>query len=179
MTGDWTDYAIHPDGRRERVGEGRNLIVNTAYVSMALAVATGGVSLWWAVGNGNTSDSAAWDAGIQDGTLKPATTDTKLANETFRKAILPADIVFVNAVGVESAAPTNRIRLKVTLDFTEANGSLREFAVYGGKAGSVTAANPRPISGTKDSGYLFNRKLHRTYEKLSSVQLERQLIITF
>jgi len=188
MRGDWQDFAVHPDGRRELVDEGQNLILNSAYVLMALAMtqdASVSGLLWWAVGDGNlgatTGETTTWDAGVASGTIKPAATDTQLLRETFRKAIQPSDIVFVDDAGNVSVAPTNRLRIKVTLDYNEpvGGGKLREWSLFGGSTAALSASNPKPVSSAANSGYAVNRKVHKTYDKLTSVQLERQLILTF
>lgn len=176
MRGDWQDFEILPDGTRRLIAEGRNLVVNTAYVAMAMAMkqnpAYGGF-LYWAVGDGGaTATTAAWDAGVIAGTIAPAKTNTKLVREVFRKAISPANIVFLNAVGAVSATPTNRLQITIIFDENEPSGSgptdLREWGVFGGDA--TAAAN---------SGRLINRKVHKTYTKSTVSKLERVLRFTF
>ena len=175
MIGEWKDYLVHPDGRRELVDEGRNLIVNGAFIVVAMCLkqdpAFAGV-MYWALGDGNTVDTAGWDAGVLAGTTVPVKTDAALANEIFRKAVLPADITFVDGAGNLSGTPTNR--LKITVTFLEAEPSaggtvnLREWGLYGGNA-----------TGAAGSGYLINRKVHKTYAKSNLSQLERVLVFTF
>lgn len=188
MTGEWKDFVVHPDGRRELIDEGKNLVVNSAYVVMALAMkqdANAKGFLYWAVGDGNlgatAGDTTTWDTGVQNGTIKALATDIALARETFRKLINPSDIVFVDSVGAVSTVPTNRLRITVTLDFLEpvGGGKLREWGIFGGSTAALSATNPKPVSGAANSGYLINRKTHKTYDKATSVQLERQLVFTF
>lgn len=173
MIGEVESYAVLKDGTRELFEKGNNLVVNSAYIAMAIAMKSGANKgfLYWAMGDGNTTDSAAWDAGVADGTIKPAKTDTKLARETFRKLIADADIEFVDSVGAVSASPTNRLRIKIIFEENEPGGPLnylREWGIFGATA---TAA--------ADSGYLVNRKVHATYEKTDVVQIERTLTFTF
>lgn len=180
MRGDWQDYIIHPDGRRELHDEGRNLIVNSAYVAIASAMkrdpAYGGF-MYWAVGDGNTTSTATWDAGVllpegDPGRIAPAATDAQLAREIFRKLIDPADIVFIDSLGNPSGTPTNRLQIKVT--FTESEPgtdpsyAFREWGLYGGNA-----------TGAANSGILINHKVHKTYEKTPDARLERILRFTF
>jgi hypothetical protein len=188
MTGEWRDFLIHPDGRRELVGEGKNLVVNSAYTVMALAMKQNPDAkgfLYWAVGDGNmgatAGDTTTWDTGVQAGTIKALATDIALARETFRKLIDPSNIVFVDSANVVSTVPTNRLRITVTLDFNEpaGGGKLREWGIFGGSTAALSASNPKPVSATANSGYLINRKTHKTYDKPTSVQLERQLVFTF
>ena len=182
MRGDWEDYLLHPDGRRELVGKGQNLVVNSAYIAMAMAMkldpAYDGF-MYWAVGDGNLGGAGAspgWDAGVAGLTIQPLPTDTQLAREIYRKVILPADIKFVDSLGALTAGggatPSNRLR--ITSTFTESEPAptgtfyFREWGIFGGNA-----------TGTALSGYLINRKVHTTYEKTNLAQLQRQLTFTF
>ena len=179
MVGEWQDFAIHPDGRRELIAEGRNLVVNNAHIVLAMVMKQDpsyGGFLYWAVGDGNMGDSAdtpAWDAGVEDGSIAPNVSDTQLAREIYRKAIQPSDIVFIDAAGNISATPTNRLQISLTFNEDEPynDGTIayfREWGLYGGDA-----------TGTLNSGYLINRKVHKTYEKTNVSKLERVLRFTF
>lgn len=175
MVGEWKDYIIHPDGRAELVDEGRNLVVNSAYIVMAMCMKQDpsfGGFLWWAVGDGNTDDTASWDAGVVSGAIQPSKADTRLAREIFRKKIEPEDIQFIDSAGNPSVNPTNRLQITVEFLEDEPDGTavrdFREWGIFGGNATS-----------TKDSGYLINRKVHKTYQKSPLSRLRRVLLFTF
>lgn len=174
MKGEIWDFLIHPNGWRELIDRSHNLVVNTAYVVVAMAMkldpANGGF-MYWALGDGNTSDTSTWDAGVDDGSIVPQTTDTQLAREIYRKAIQASDIQYIDSLGNVSASPTNRLQITVTFNENEPGAGtyyLREWGIFGGDA-----------TGTAGSGYLINRKVHRTYEKTNLSKLERVLRFTF
>jgi hypothetical protein len=115
---------------------------------------------YWAVGSGNPSMS-------NTSPDTPSVTDTKLLAETFRKAIAPTDIAFLDTNNVVTASVTNKIQVSVTFTESEANGELREFGLYGGNA-----------TATKDSGIMINRKIHPLIYKTSGMRLDRVIRIT-
>lgn len=139
-----------------------NLVVDSCSVLIAglMKGALNGVQ-YFAVGSG----SASWNNASLP---SPATTDTKLLNETYRKAITGSDIKFIDANNVESSSPTNRLQITVTFNESEANGELRELGLFGGNA-----------SSTKNSGYMLNRKIHALIYKTSGMKLERIIRFTF
>lgn len=107
-----------------------------------------------AVGEGQ----ASWD------TVPPAQpkADTTLDTEVFRKAIAAADMVFVDALGGSVVTgPTRFIRVVVVFGQSEANGTLREFGMFGGDA-----------TVTLDSGQIFN------WVVTSRVDKDTNMIIT-
>jgi hypothetical protein len=173
MEGYWEDYELHPDGRRVLVRSGRNMVMNTAYVVMAALLkrdATyGNGFLYWAVGDGNTTNTATWDAGVAAGTTVPAPTETHLLRETYRKAVQLADIEYVDSGNNTSATPTNRLRVTMTLGNTEpaVDSDLREWGLFAGNAGA--GAN---------TGLMVNHKVHATYRKQTGVTLQRVLYFT-
>lgn len=174
MRGEIQTYAIHPDGTRELIEEGNNLVVNTAYVAIAMAMSMDPSYdgfMYWAVGTGDGSSKEVWDAGVEDGSIAPSTTDTALDNEIYRKAITAADIEFIDSQNNTSETPTNRLRITVTFEETEPYSDqtayLREWGIFGGDA-----------TGTLGSGYLINRKVHKEYEKTQFSKLERVLRFT-
>lgn len=116
---------------------------------------------YFAVGSGSSS----WNNASLP---SPAAGDTKLLNETYRKAITANDIKFIDANNAESATPTNRLQISVTFEESEANGELRELGLFGGNA-----------SSTKNSGYMLNRKIHSLIYKTSGMKLERIIRFTF
>lgn len=177
MIGEFRDEEILPDGSRRLVAEGRNLVVNSAAVAIALAMRpvtspSNQGFLWMAVGDGNTTDSTAWDAGITGNTIVAAESDSGMLRETYRKAVTPTDVTFVDGAGNESASPTNRLKIVMTLVVNEPSSSgnvdLREWGFFGGDATS-----------TAGTGKLINRKVHKTYLKTPAAQLQRTLIFSF
>ena len=175
MKGEIWDYEVLPDGSRRLIGHGENLVVNTAYIAIAMAMkldpANGGF-MYWALGDGDGSNTADWDAGVVDGSKAPTLGDTVLANEIFRKAIVAGDIDFIDGAGNVSGTPTNRLEIRITFANNEPSGvsdtDLREWGIFGGDA-----------TGTADSGYMINRKVHKTFTKTTVASLERVLRFTF
>lgn len=178
MQGEYSDFLVYPNGERVLIGSGQNLVVNSAYVVMAMCMkqdpAYGGF-LYWAVGDGNVgagAGTAAWDAGVAGGTIAPLATATTLLNEIYRKAVVPADITFIDGAGIASGTPTNRLQILATFLEDEPGGGgdfyLREFGLFGGTA-TLTA----------DSGYQINHKVHATYVKNNLARLERRLRFRF
>jgi hypothetical protein len=174
MRGDWQDFETI-DGETRLVQEGRNLIVDSAYKVVAAAMKLDpDHQLWWAVGDGNTVDTATWDAGVLDLSISPDAADTQLLQEIFRKQILPSDMIFVDDDDNESGVPTNRIQITLLLEEDEPTNDpdeeifLREWGIFGGYA-----------TVTPNSGTLLNRKVHVTYEKRIYSQLTRVLRLTF
>jgi len=161
--GEVTDRLI--DAKTGEVIEERkynNLVVDNCSVLIAglMKSSLNGVQ-YFAVGSGSSS----WNNASLP---SPVATDTKLLAETYRKAITPADIVFLDSSNEESLQPTNRLQITVTFNEDEANGELRELAIFGGNATS-----------TKDSGYMLNRKIHPLIYKTSGMKLERIIRFTF
>lgn len=116
---------------------------------------------YWAVGKGE----ASWS---NENPPAPLEEDSVLLEETFRKAINPEDITFIDAEDNPTESITNRIQVKVEFEEHEANGELREFGLFGGNA-----------TETKDSGLMINRKTHGLIYKTSGMRLERIIRITF
>ena len=98
----------------------------------------------------------------------PTTGDTKLLVETFRKAINPSDIVFLDSSNQPTDTITNKLQITVLFTESEANGELREFGLFGGNATS-----------TANSGFMINRKIHPLIYKTSGMKLERIIRIVF
>lgn len=161
--GEVTDRLI--DAKTGEVIEERvynNLVVDKCSVLIAglMKGALTGIQ-YFAVGSGSSS----WN---NSSLPSPATTDTQLLAETYRKAITANDIKFIDANNNESSTPTNRLQIKVTFNESEANGELRELAIFGGGA-----------TATKNSGYMLNRKIHALIYKTSGMKLERIIRFTF
>ena len=103
-----------------------------------------------------------------DAPPSPTTGDTKLLVETFRKAINPSDIVFLDSSNQPTDTITNKLQITVLFGESEANGELREFGLFGGNA-----------TGTANSGFMINRKIHPLIYKTSGMKLERIIRIVF
>jgi len=164
FTGEIFDYIIYPDGTKELIRNDFNIIVNNCSVLIACLFKnspTHSGILYWAVGSGSES----WE---DDAPPDPLITDSALLNETFRKEIDSADIVFLDGSNEETLTPTSKIQITGRFLYSEANGKLREFGLYGGDA-----------TATKDSGLMINRKTHPLIVKTTGLQLERVLRITF
>lgn len=157
------DTITHPDGRVEK-REYFNTVVNDCSKLLAcLMKGHGGYSgiKYWAVGSG----SASWS---NTSLPNPNVADTKLLTETFRKAVSPSDITFLDASDRPTEEITNKLQISITFTENEANGELREFGLYGGNA-----------TGTKDSGLMINRKIHPLIYKTSGMIVERVIRIVF
>ena len=103
-----------------------------------------------------------------DSPPSPTVGDTKLLVETFRKAIRPEDIVFLDESNRVTDSITNKLQVTVTFLENEANGELREFGLFGGNA-----------TGSANSGFMVNRKIHPLIYKTSGMKLERIIRIVF
>lgn len=165
MTGEVIDTLIYSDGRREQIRPmDFNLVVDSCSKLIACLIkGQSGYSgaTYWAVGSG----SGSWNDASPP---SPSSADAQLLVETMRKQIQPANIVFLDASNVVTATPTNKIQITVTFLEAEANGALREFAIFGGNA-----------TATLNSGIIINRKIHPIIWKTSGMKLERMLRFTF
>ena len=153
-------------GKREKLDISYNVVVDRASVLFAsLLKGEAGFSGigFWEVGSGANN----W---TDDNPPSPLKTDTALLQPTFRKAILPSDINFIDATDRIVTTPTNRLEVKVKFNSGEANGNLREFGIFGGKGASAN------ILG---SGYMINRKTHGNIFKTVDIELERIIRFTF
>lgn len=175
MKGAWRDEMLYPGGKRVLLGEGKNLVVNGGHIVVASCMKqdpTYGGFLYWALGDGNTSNTAVWDAAVLAGTQAPARTNAALLREVYRKAVGAGDISFVDGTGAPSGSPTNRLQVVTTFLEAEPSGSvnvsLREWGLFGATA-----------TGTAGSGLLINTKQHVTYTKTPIARLVRTLIMTF
>lgn len=140
----------------------RNLVVNGCSTIIAMLMAGQGKGIqYWAVGKGLTS----WG---NDNPPEPKVGDTLLTAESFRKAIQPTDISYLDDNYEVTTKPTNKLQIKVTFTESEANGELREFGLFGGDA-----------TTTKNSGTMINRRTHGLIYKTSGMRLIRTIQITF
>lgn len=167
IKGRWRDERRYANGHVEVTPWTPNQIQNTAATLVASLLARtfeGAVYpdltglTYLAVGSG----LSAWD------TTPPTQdrADTTLTTEYFRKAIPVTDIQFMDpdlpAGSTPVAGPTRKITLSTTLLSGEANGSMREFGLFGGDA-----------DGVADSGLMLNWIVHSKIEKDSSLVIVR------
>lgn len=158
------DVFIFKDGTRKLARPiDHNIVVNNCSVLIACLMKNQpgqkGIG-YWAVGPGLSS----WDLVRPE----PMVTDERLQIEAYRKTIAYEDIKFIDSAGKPSANPTNRIEIVVTFAENEANGDLREFALFGGNATSAL-----------NTGVMINHKIHPVINKTSALKLERTIRITF
>lgn len=116
--------------------------------------------LFWAVGSGDI----AWNDATPP---TPSASAVKLTNETFRKAV--TSINFIDNSNNVTATVTNKLEIKITFETSEANGALREFAIFGGLTSNTT----------KDSGIMMNWKIHPLINKTSGMKIDRTIRLTF
>ena len=170
IVGRWFDTYKYADGRTEPGEQGEfewgwNQIQNsfaTLLAAWCRGEATYDRITYFAVGSG----LVAWDTTPP---TKPYS-DTTLTTEYFRKAVAQTDIVYLDpATDIPTGGtPDSKIEITVTLLTSEANGTLREFGLFGGTA-----------SGTTDSGQMVNWITHSKIDKDSSLEIERKIRIEF
>lgn len=166
LSGRWRDERVLA-GRRVEVTPWRsNLIV--AGANRLLAGLLRGESGWrgvlyWAVGEGD----AAWDGAMP----APRASNVKLTKEIARKALTPADLVYLDAQGNPSSTPTDRLQVKADFTGAELGGgvrTLREFGLFGGNATSA-----------KDSGVMLNQVVHARVDVGAGDTLRRTVQLSF
>ena len=151
-----TDTLYNADGKVEKRVYYNTVVDDCSKLLAGLIKGNGfkGVQ-YWAVGKGESS----WN---NDNPPNPSVSDTRLRLESFRKAIEPDNIRFLDASNNPTDEVTNKLEIKVLFTENEANGELREFALFGGNATS-----------TANSGVMLNRKTHPLIYKTSGMRLER------
>lgn len=162
IIGEYTDTIYYNDGRVEKL-EGRNMIVSdiNKLIAVLFKNQAGNKGIThWAIGSGATD----WDTSEKN----PTASDTRLANEIFRKAIPVDNIKFIDEHGEISESVTNRISVSLTFASGEANGAWREFAIFGGDA-----------SDSLNTGIMINHKIHKILTKDDTMTIERQIRFTF
>jgi hypothetical protein len=173
MKGRWRDKFEYANGHVEYSPWKSNQIQNLAATMAAALFRRAGEMPTWsgftgisymAIGSGDV----AWDT--IPPTLDPA--DTTLENEYFRKSIAAADMYFIDPVAASPAPPlgvlSRAIGISVTLLPGEANGSLREFGLFGGLA-----------TGAADSGTILNWVSHGLITKDITITLTRTVELEF
>lgn len=145
-------------GKESDVYHSSNIIVKTASVLIARLLKDnsepdGGIT-YLAVGTG----ASGWD--LQN-PPQPVNTQTKLNNETARKAFTTEDVTFVNPdTGDPTTVPTNVLDFTATFAETEAVGPLVEMGLFGGDATDLT-----------DSGTMINFRTFPVINKSNSMTL--------
>ncbi len=163
LTCRWRDTIRRSDGSEEVSPWNTNQFQNSvSTLIMALLAQEGGYTgiSHFAVGSGDV----AWDA--TPPTLDPA--DTTLEAEVFRKALVPAtDFLYLDPdTDLVVAGPTRKLQITVTLDPSEANTDLREWALFGGTA-----------SAAADSGEMVDWKNHALIVKDLTMTITRTIIL--
>ena len=106
------DKITYPDGTQEVIEHTNTVVDDCSRLIASLMKGQDGYKgiTYWAVGSG---------AGTWDNANPPAPTvgDTKLFNETFRKAIKASDITFLDSNDNPTTSITNKLQIKVV--FTE------------------------------------------------------------
>lgn len=168
LIGRWRDVVSYRDGS---VVEGEwceNQIQNTASTLVIALLrrffdvdghSTFTGCAYLAVGSGDIS----WDS------VSPVKSRAQaaLTSEVFRKAIDVTDISFLDGDDEESLTPTRTLQVVVSLDFDEANFTLREFGIFGGEA-----------TGAADSGLMLNWISHPRIDKDNSLSITRTIRIS-
>lgn len=116
----------------------------------------------------NNVDTTQWD--LQDPPSETLTT-TKLVGEFYRKPF--TSWCFVDVAGNEVDTLTNILKLTTTFYENEANGPLTEMGLFGGDAQDWGAG------AGKDSGYMFNYKTFKVWNKPDNSRLTVCWKLTF
>jgi hypothetical protein len=126
-----------------------------ALVARLVDVAFGGGGFYIAVGGGE----AGWD---RDPPLLERRR-ARLTNELARKAVAAQDVRFLDVSGADTQTASPRLRLRVSFEPGEANGTLRELGLFS-------------LAGIeRDSGTLLSYFVHRPIQKTAEMVLERSL----
>ena len=108
----------------------------------------------------NNVDTTQWD--LQNPPTEQLTV-TKLVGELYRKPF--TSWCFVDSAGNESTTLTNILKLSTTFYENEANGPLTEMGLFGGDAQDWSNG------AGKDSGYMFNYKTFKVWNKPNTARL--------
>ncbi len=169
VRGRWRDKITYADGTEEVTPWRPNQIQNVAaivaaalfrrYDETAEGTDWDGIT-YMGIGRGNVT----WD------TVPPTqdAADTILEDEFVRKAIAPSDMSFSDGAGTPQLPESRFIMIVVTLAPSEANDSLREFALFGGDA-----------TGTVNTGQMINWIVHNRFDKDSSITIQRTVEFEF
>lgn len=158
-----TDKITYADGTQEEIEHINTVVDDCSKLIASLMKGQSGYKgiTYWAVGAG----AGSWD---NNNPPEPSVGDTKLLNESFRKAVTADNVTFLDSGDKPTSSITNKLQITITFTEGEANGELREFGLYGGNATNI-----------KDSGFMINRKTHGLIYKTSGMRLERVIRIIF
>lgn len=185
IKGELQDTIIDRDGNETVLPADHNLVVSNCSTLIAALFK----SIWDNSGDsddpGNTRSGIRYwaigcakkdDDGNEIPVVDPIVSDSQLQNEFFRKEIQRSDINFVTADGVVSKEPTNRLQIKITVNYDEANmdennniGEWVEMGIFAGPGATETLA----------TGYMMNRKVHAKIGKTGHIKVQRTLTFTF
>lgn len=170
ISGKWNDILRYADGRVVEGGRGDMLWpsnqIQNVFANLLACWARGEAGYlqigYMGIGHG----LVAWDS--VPPTLDPAS--PVLEDEYFRKAVLPADIYFIDPSTnlPTGGVPSPKLEVSVTLLSAEANGTMREFGLFGGTA-----------TGALDSGEIVNWVWHPRIDKDASVEIQRRVRLLF
>ncbi|MBV7337527.1 hypothetical protein KFU94_56725 [Chloroflexi bacterium TSY] len=164
LQGIYCDRVLTDKGpTRFRSGWTANTIVDTAWPLLAgLLKREDGLQgiLYCAVGSGD----ANWDR--QPQAASPAA--TQLVNEIDRHRLADGDIHFLDANGVFTTQPTNRLQISASFSWAAQSQTLREFGLFGGNA-----------TEDANSGTLINYVIHPRIELAAGETLVRRVQLRF
>lgn len=169
IVGRWHDEIRHSDGTIEHGPDGKfewgwNQIQNTFRTLLACwSRAEPGYDRIGFMGIG--TGLIGWD------TVPPTQSfdQTILESEYYRMTIPQGDIIFIDPVtGDPSVTPTNKLEITVNIGYSDANGTMREFGLFGGTATS-----------SLDSGEIVNWIVHDRIDKTSGFEIQRKVRIEF
>jgi len=167
--GRWQDVFMYRDGTKKILPEGEfewgfNQIQNAFRTLLACWCRSESGYLrigFMGIGTG----LVGWDTTPPTQSYDQAT----LEAEYYRLTIPQGDIVFIDPVsGTPTGYPTNKIEITVNIGYSEANGTMREFGLFGGTATSAL-----------DSGEIVNWIVHDRIDKTSGFEIQRKVRIEF
>jgi hypothetical protein len=92
-----------------------------------------------------------------------------LEAEYYRLTIPQGEIIFIDPItGSPAGSPTNKLEITVIIGYSAANGTMREFGLFGGTATS-----------TLDTGEMVNWIVHDRIDKTSGFEIQRKVRIEF
>jgi len=91
-----------------------------------------------------------------------------LTHEYCRLEIPQGNIVFIDSDNLPTGYPTNKLEVTVNIGYDDANGTMREFGLFGGTATSAL-----------DSGEIVNWIVHDRIDKTSGFEIQRKVRIEF
>lgn len=154
--GETHDIITYKDGTVVDTGWSRNTIViglNKLLSAMLKGDPTYPGIKYWAIGSSDTV---------------PTVNDVGCTTEIARKAIPSDAISYRNSNGTVSSAPTNILQVTLTFAQDEANGTWKEFSIFGGNA-----------TASLGSGIAINHKVHGVITKTNEMTVERTIRFTF